>query len=77
MTARTEAPATEEELARAGARWFADVEELSKSDPAAADRLLSAMWRHLSAVRPETPCSLSESIEPTEEVPTEAPGGDG
>lgn len=86
MTARTPWPAapppavlpyglSPEELARAGAEWFARVEELAKHDPAAAERLYATMWAHLSQCRPESPCSLSERIAPTEAPPTKPPEG--
>lgn len=68
--------ATEGMLARAGAEWFERVGELARHDPAAAERLYSALWSHLAQARPETPCSLSERIAPTETVPTAAPRGE-
>lgn len=61
-------------LGRAGASWCAQVSELARADPGAADRLYHAMWATMMQVRPESPVSLSERIAPTESVPTKPPG---
>ncbi len=61
-------------LARVGAAWWRQLEQVARVDPGAAGRLAAGMFAMLSAYRPESPAPLDAGFAPTEAVPTGEPG---
>lgn len=55
-------------LERVPGPLFAALTELAKADPREAGRLASALWAHLVAHRPESPCPLDSGFKPTEPI---------
>lgn len=63
-----------DELAAIGVDLVRALDRVAKDDPAGASRVADAVYHTFASSRRESPTSLSDTLEPTEPVPSGPPG---